>query len=102
MLPSSWTPAAEALPQQLERMLFITLSPDLLRITKAIGTKGMIDIVIDEKGDVVNATIRQSLNSSFDTLMVRAARQWKYRPFLLNAEPVDIETQITINFKLPN
>jgi len=33
---------------------------------------------------------------------VDAVRQWKYRPFLLNAEPVEIETQITINFKLPN
>jgi TonB family protein len=33
---------------------------------------------------------------------VDAVRQWKYRPFLLNAEPVEIETQITIIFKLPN
>jgi protein TonB len=33
---------------------------------------------------------------------IDAVRQWKYRPFLLNAEPVEIETQITINFKLPN
>lgn len=33
---------------------------------------------------------------------VDAVRQWRYRPFLLNAEPVEIETQITINFKLPN
>jgi len=33
---------------------------------------------------------------------VDAVRKWKYRPFLLNAEPVDIETQITIKFTLPN
>jgi TonB family protein len=43
---------------------------------------------------------------SGDSILARAAvdavRQWKYRPFLLNAEPVQIETQITINFKLPN
>ena len=31
-----------------------------------------------------------------------AVRQWKYRPYLLNGEPVEIETQITIHFKLPN
>ena len=31
-----------------------------------------------------------------------AVRQWKYRPYLLNGEPVEIETQVTINFKLPN
>jgi hypothetical protein len=28
----------------------------------------------------VESTIRQSLNSSFDTLIVRTARHWKYRP----------------------
>ena len=43
---------------------------------------------------------------SGDAMLAKAAldavRQWKYRPFLLNAEPVQIETQITINFRLPN
>ena len=31
-----------------------------------------------------------------------AVRQWRYKPYYLNGEPVEIETQITINFKLPN
>ncbi len=30
-----------------------------------------------------------------------AVRQWKYRPYLLNGEPVQIETQITVSFKVP-
>jgi len=29
-------------------------------------------------------------------------KQWKYKPYLLNGEPVEIQTQVTINFKLPN
>lgn len=29
-----------------------------------------------------------------------AIRQWKYRPYLLNGEPVDVETTITIKFHL--
>jgi TonB family protein len=33
---------------------------------------------------------------------VEAVRQWKYRPYLLNGEPVEIETQITVNFRLPH
>ena len=33
---------------------------------------------------------------------VAAVRQWKYRPYLLNGEPVEIETQITVNFTLPH
>ena len=31
-----------------------------------------------------------------------AVKQWKYKPYLLNGEPVEIQTQITINFNLPH
>jgi len=33
---------------------------------------------------------------------VDAVKQWKYKPYLLNDEPVEIQTQITVNFKLPH
>ena len=42
---------------------------------------------------------------SGDAILAKAAtdavRQWKYRPYLLNGEPVQIETQITVSFKVP-
>jgi periplasmic protein TonB len=31
---------------------------------------------------------------------IEAIRQWRYRPYLLNGEPVEVETQITVNFTL--
>ena len=31
-----------------------------------------------------------------------AVKQWKYKPYLLNGEPVEIQTQVTVNFKLPH
>jgi protein TonB len=33
---------------------------------------------------------------------VDAVRQWKYKPYYLNGDPVQIETQILVNFRLPN
>jgi protein TonB len=33
---------------------------------------------------------------------VDAVKQWKYKPYLLNGEPVEIQTQVTVNFKLPH
>jgi len=30
-----------------------------------------------------------------------AVKQWKYKPYLLNGDPVEIKTEVTINFKLP-
>jgi periplasmic protein TonB len=32
---------------------------------------------------------------------MEAVKQWKYKPYYLNSEPVEIQTQITVNFKLP-
>jgi TonB family protein len=58
------------------------------QITKALRSSGMIDVVIDEAGNVVDATIRQSLNSAFDTLVVRSARRWKYQPAMKDGVPV--------------
>jgi len=29
-----------------------------------------------------------------------AVRQWRYRPYLLNAKPIEVETQITGNFMI--
>jgi periplasmic protein TonB len=31
---------------------------------------------------------------------VNAVRQWRYRPYVLNGEPVEVETQVTVNFVL--
>jgi protein TonB len=30
-----------------------------------------------------------------------AVHQWLYRPYLLNGQPLEVETQITVSFKLP-
>ena len=32
---------------------------------------------------------------------IDAVKQWKYKPYYLNGEPVEVQTQITVNFKLP-
>lgn len=32
---------------------------------------------------------------------IDAVRQWKYKPYFLNGQPIEIQTQITVKFKLP-
>jgi protein TonB len=31
---------------------------------------------------------------------IEAVKQWRYKPYFLNGEPVEVETQITVNFSL--
>jgi TonB family protein len=56
---------------------------------------------VGKTGAITKLTV-VSGDSMLAAAAVDAVRQWKYRPFLLNAEPVEIQTQITIKFKLPN
>jgi protein TonB len=60
-----------------------------------------LEATINKEGNIGNLKV-----VSGDPVLARAAtdavRQWRYKPYYLNGEPVDIETQITINFKLPN
>jgi len=56
---------------------------------------------ISKTGDITNLKV-----VSGDGLLSRAAqeavKQWKYKPYYLNGDPVEIQTQILVNFKLPN
>ena len=55
---------------------------------------------ISKRGDISAVRIL-----SGDPGLARAAadavKQWKYKPYTLNGSPVEIQTQITVNFKLP-
>jgi periplasmic protein TonB len=33
---------------------------------------------------------------------IDAVKQWRYRPYILNGEPIEVETEITVNFVLGN
>ena len=52
-----------------------------------------------------DGSIRNVKAISGSPILVRAAsdavRQWKYRPYELNGQPVEIDTQISITFKSP-
>jgi len=59
-----------------------------------------IAATIGKDGNITNLKLL-----SGDAILGRAAidavKQWKYKPYYLDGQAVDIQTQITINFKLP-
>jgi protein TonB len=73
--------------------------PTALKLRK----QGAVELLatVSKTGTITKIQVLQG-ESILAQAAVDAVRQWKYRPFLLNTEPVEIETQITINFKLPN
>jgi len=48
----------------------------------------MLDVQIDERGQVERATIRSSRYATYDELLLRAARNWRYMPAMKDGVPV--------------
>jgi periplasmic protein TonB len=59
----------------------------------------ILNAVISRDGSIERVDVASG--SGLLALAARdAVRQWKYRPYFLNGEPVEVETQITVNFTL--
>jgi hypothetical protein len=64
------------------------VNPSMMRIAQTAHKSGILDVIIDESGDVVDAIVRQPLMPAFDALVASSARRWKYRPATLDGVPV--------------
>jgi TonB family protein len=56
-------------------------------------------MIVDKQGNVANLR----LISGHPVLVpaaIEAVKQWKYKPYLLNQTPVEVETQVQVNFTL--
>lgn len=73
--------------------------PSALQLRK----QGLVELLatVAKDGSITRVKVLSG-DATLAKSAIDAVRQWKYRPYLLNGEPVEIETQITINFKLPN
>ena len=55
--------------------------------------------VIGKDGNVEDVRVEKGL-PVLAQAATEAVKQWRYRPYLLNGEPVEVDSQITINFTL--
>lgn len=62
-------------------------------------SQGLVDVVIDELGRVISMSMRTSIHPSYDSLVLAAAKDWRYRPATFNGQPVKYRRLISINVK---
>jgi protein TonB len=59
----------------------------------------VLNATINKHGDIENLQI-VSGHPMLAPAAIEAVKQWKYKPYLLNGEPVEVITQVQVNFTL--
>jgi protein TonB len=84
-------------------LLMKRVSPVYPPMALQMRKEGSVELLasISKTGSITKVKVLSG-DATLAKAAVDAVRQWKYRPYLLNGEPVDIETQVTIIFRLPH
>ena len=61
--------------------------------------RGLLEVVIDEQGRVVGMSIRSSIHPTYDSMVLTAARDWRYQPAKMAGQPVKFRKLIQIAVK---
>jgi periplasmic protein TonB len=72
--------------------------PPLARQARIQGTV-VLRAVISKDGSIEGLTL-VSGHPMLVQSALEAVKQWKYRPYLLNGEPVEVDTEVQVNFTL--
>ncbi|MFZ0308277.1 MAG: TonB family protein [Candidatus Sulfotelmatobacter sp.] len=72
--------------------------PPLARQARISG-QVVLRAVIAKDGSIENLTL-VSGHPMLAPAAIEAVKQWKYRPYLLNGEPVEVDTEVLVNFTL--
>jgi hypothetical protein len=58
--------------------------------------RGLLEVLIDERGRVVALELKARLHPIFDNQLISAAKDWRYRPATLNGQPVKYRKLVQI------
>jgi protein TonB len=73
--------------------------PQMAKIARVQGPV-VLAAVIGKDGAIQNLRVVSTASPLLNQSALDAVKQWKYRPYILNGEPVEVDTTITVNFTL--
>jgi len=85
----------------MEGNLLHRVQPDYPALARQARVQGPVVLraMISRDGAIENLQVLSG-HPMLVQAAVDAVRQWRYRPYVLNGEPVEVETQVTVNFIL--
>jgi protein TonB len=84
-----------------EANLLQKVQPVYPPLAREARVQGAVELraIISKAGTIENLIVVRG-HPMLARAAVEAVKQWRYRPYLLNNEPVEVETEITVNFLL--
>lgn len=73
--------------------------PPSAKFTRASG-RVLLEAIIGKDGRIHRLRVLESPDPALTVAALVAAQQWEYKPYMLNGEPVEVKTTITINFRM--
>ena len=73
--------------------------PQMAKIARVQGPV-VLAAVIGKDGAIQNLRVVSTASPLLNAAAVDAVKQWRYKPYILNGEPVEVDTTITVNFTL--
>jgi TonB family protein len=73
--------------------------PDVAKKAKLNGTV-VLDAIIGKDGKMKSLHVLTSTNPIFNNSAMEAVQRWTYKPYLLNGDPTEVDTTITVNYAL--
>lgn len=61
-----------------------------------VRERGLLEIIVDERGRAAALTVRTSMHPVYDTLLLAAAREWRYQPATHEGRPVKFRKLIQV------
>jgi periplasmic protein TonB len=84
-------------------LLVKKIPPVYPKTALAMHVEGTVELTatVSKSGDITSVKLLKG-EPTLARAAMDAVKEWKYKPYLLNGEPVEIQTQVTVSFKLPN
>lgn len=95
-------PASIRLPSRLvESTIIYKTIPQYPAIAKAARIEGTVELqaIISKTGTIENLRVASG-PPMLQQAAVDAVKTWRYRPYLLNGQPIEVETTVDVIFKL--
>ena len=83
-------------------LLIYKVEPEFSEEARKAKHQGVVVLTIEvaPKGNVRNVRVRQSLGLGLDEKAIEAVTHWRFRPGLVDGQPVTTEATVQVNFQL--